>query len=86
MMSKHWLRASLSVALISATAADVAAAHAAWLAEPAWIIDGFGGMDLIARRFAAADTIIFVDFPLYTHYWWALKRQARTIGVCGDRR
>lgn len=48
-----------------------------WLAEPAWVIDGWGGMDEIARRFLAADLIVFVDMPIARHYWWATKRQAR---------
>ncbi|HEY1014884.1 MAG TPA: hypothetical protein VGE07_19390 [Herpetosiphonaceae bacterium] len=58
---------------------ELAAEHAGWLAEPRWIIDGFGGLELIAARFAAADTLIFVDFPLPIHYWWAMKRQAATL-------
>jgi hypothetical protein len=55
--------------------AEVARQHAAWLAEPRWIIDGWGGWENIETRFAAADTIVFVDLPLVTHYWWAAKRQ-----------
>src|SRR4051794_21063442 len=37
---------------------------------PRWLIDGFGPMDVIARRFEQADRIVFVDFPLWRHYWW----------------
>jgi adenylate kinase family enzyme len=40
-----------------------------------WIIDGFGSDDAIERRLTAADTVVFVDFPLPVHYWWACKRQ-----------
>ena len=40
-----------------------------------WIIDGVASWESIERRFAAADTIVFVDLPLWLHYWWALKRQ-----------
>ena len=40
-----------------------------------WIIDGFGSDDVIERRLRAADTVVFVDFPLSVHYWWACKRQ-----------
>ena len=65
-----WVRAPLE---------DVAAAHAAWLDEPRWIIDGWGSWDLIERRFAAADTVVVVDFPLWQHYRWALQRQAEAI-------
>ena len=63
----------------AAEPSEVAAAQARWLAAGRWIIDGFGGDDLIAQRFAAADTIIFVDLPLYVHGWWALKRQITSV-------
>lgn len=49
--------------------------HDRILAQERWIIDGWGSFDLIEARFRAADTIIFVDLPLATHYWWTLKRQ-----------
>ena len=47
-----------------------------WIAANAWIVDGFGPWPAIERRFDAADTIVWVDFPLRTHLWWAAKRQA----------
>ena len=40
-----------------------------------WVLDGFGTMDAIRARFDRADTIVFVDLPLWRHYWWAMKRQ-----------
>ncbi len=40
-----------------------------------WIIDGFGSDGAIERRLRVADTVVFVDFPLFVHYWWACKRQ-----------
>jgi adenylate kinase family enzyme len=40
-----------------------------------WVIDGFGGDVSIEQRINTADTVIFVDFPLWLHYWWAGKRQ-----------
>lgn len=46
--------------------------------EARWIIDGFGSDDVIARRVERADTLVFVDFPLWRHYWWAAKRQWRS--------
>ena len=46
-----------------------------WLANDAWIIDGFGPWPAIERRLAAADTIVWVDFPLRTHLWWTARRQ-----------
>ncbi len=44
-------------------------------AQREWVIDGFGSRPCIERRMEAADTIVFVDFRLAVHYWWALKRQ-----------
>lgn len=58
-----------------APAAEVAAVHAAWLAETRWIIDGWGAWHLIEERFRLADAIVMADFPISIHYWWALKRQ-----------
>lgn len=49
--------------------------HAELLAEPKWIIDGWGDFDAIEERFRRAEPIILVDYPLWRHYWWALKRQ-----------
>lgn len=40
-----------------------------------WVIDGYGSDALIERRIDIADTVVFVDFPLWRHYWWASKRQ-----------
>ena len=65
--------------------AAVAAAHAGWLAEPGWVIDGWGGWELIEARFAAADLIVVVDFPLWRHRWWAARRQVEaTLGLRRD--
>ena len=40
-----------------------------------WIIDGYGPLDIIEKRFQAADRVVFIDFPLWRHYWWCTKRQ-----------
>jgi adenylate kinase family enzyme len=48
--------------------------HAELLSREGWIIDGFGGTRAAWERFAAADTLILVDLPLITHYWWVTKR------------
>lgn len=66
----------------------VSAIHAQWLAEPKWIIDGWGPWELfvglgsweiVKQRFHEADTIIIVDFPIRVHYRWALQRQVLAI-------
>ena len=40
-----------------------------------WIIDGFGNNNVIENRIETADTVLFVDFPIWRHYWWAFRRQ-----------
>ncbi|MGZ6290157.1 MAG: AAA family ATPase, partial [Bdellovibrionota bacterium] len=44
-----------------------------------WIIDGFGTMEVMEQRFRLADKIIFVDFPIWRHYWWCMKRQFKSV-------
>lgn len=46
--------------------------------KPEWIIDGFGPLPSIEKRFLMADRIVFVDFPLWQHYWWCTKRQIKS--------
>ncbi|MEM7028793.1 MAG: AAA family ATPase [Chloroflexota bacterium] len=53
--------------------------HQAILERDCWIIDGWGDWPALEQRFQEADTIIFVDHPLYIHYWWAIKRQIKCI-------
>jgi adenylate kinase family enzyme len=40
----------------------------------AWIMDGYGPLDLIEKRFELADRVVFIDWPLWRHYWWSTKR------------
>jgi adenylate kinase family enzyme len=49
-------------------------AHADLICRDEWIIDGFGSVASAWERFAAADTLIHVDLPLFTHYRWVTKR------------
>ena len=49
-------------------------AHADLLRQDAWIIDGFGCVASAWERFSRADTLVYVDLPLATHYWWVTKR------------
>ena len=49
-------------------------AHADLLSREKWIIDGFGCVPSAWERFAAADTLIYIDLPLLTHYRWVTKR------------
>ena len=53
--------------------------HRELLRRDSWVIDGFGGMADIEERLNAAETVLFIDLPLWRHYWWALKRQAKSL-------
>jgi len=49
-------------------------AHADILRTDEWVIDGYGSVATAWERFAAADTLIYVDLPVLTHYRWVTKR------------
>ena len=49
-------------------------AHADLLQRDQWIIDGFGCVASAWERFAVADTLVYIDLPLFTHYRWVTKR------------
>lgn len=55
--------------------------HEGWLTRPRWIIDGWGDACSLRRRLEAADTVVFIEHPLWRHCWWALKRQCSGILV-----
>lgn len=44
-----------------------------------WLIDGYGPLDIIEKRFSLSDKIIFIDFPLWRHFWWCSKRQVQNL-------
>lgn len=54
--------------------AEFKAAHEALLQQDQWIVDGFGSMDTVWERLKVADTLVYLDLPLWQHYWWATKR------------
>ena len=58
---------------------SVAAQVRSIIAEPRWLIDGFGPWETIEERSHAADTVIFVDFPVWIHFWWAAERQIAAV-------
>lgn len=55
------------------------AAHADLIVRDEWIIDGFGSAASAWERFAAADTLIYVDLPVLTHYRWVTKRLVKGL-------
>jgi len=50
--------------------------HAEIIERDAWVIDGYGSVAMAWQRFAAADTLVYIDLPLMTHYWWVTRRLA----------
>lgn len=48
--------------------------HTELLERDAWIIEGFGCATSAWERFVAADTLVYVDLPLFTHFRWITKR------------
>jgi adenylate kinase family enzyme len=54
---------------------DWTAVQAELVARPAWILDGdLGPYDVIEVRLRAADTVVFLDFPLARCAWRAARR------------
>ncbi|HEY9771984.1 MAG TPA: isopentenyl transferase family protein [Coleofasciculaceae cyanobacterium] len=48
--------------------------HAQILESDEWIIDGYGCKDTLWSRLKAADTLIYIDLPLFIHFVWVSKR------------
>ena len=48
--------------------------HRNLLAQETWIMDGYGDSNTLWERFSAADTLIYVDLAIPTHYWRVTKR------------
>lgn len=61
--------------------ADYLEAHAELVTQGEWIIDGFGCVSSAWARFSAADTLVFIDLPLITHFWWVTKRLLKGLFV-----
>ena len=41
--------------------------HADLLRQDQWIIDGYGSIASAWERFAAADTLVYINLPVLTH-------------------
>jgi adenylate kinase family enzyme len=50
--------------------------HREILSRDEWIIDGFGSLPTVWERLSAADTLVYIDLPIMTHYWGVTKRFA----------
>lgn len=49
-------------------------AHQEVVSSAQWIIDGLGPMDAFNQRLESADTLIYIDLPYLTSYWFVTKR------------
>ncbi len=58
---------------------EVERIHHQWLAQPGWIIDGWGDFNLITKRLEEADTVILIEHPMWRHYWWAARRECGNV-------
>jgi len=56
-------------------------AHTDLVHREAWIIDGYGCVASAWERFAAADTLIYIDLPIFIHYLWVTKRLIKGLVV-----
>ncbi|EDX82675.1 hypothetical protein S7335_976 [Synechococcus sp. PCC 7335] len=54
--------------------AEFKAAHDELLLQDQWIVDGFGSIDTVWERLKVADTLVYLDMPVWRHYWWVTKR------------
>ena len=48
--------------------------HREALAQPRWVADGFGTAEAFGAMLRAADVLVYVDRPSWTHYWRVTKR------------
>ena len=56
-------------------------AHADLLLQDEWIIDGFGCVPSAWERFSRADTLVYIDLPVMTHYYWVTKRLIKGLFI-----
>jgi adenylate kinase family enzyme len=53
--------------------------HADILKRDRWIVDGYDSVASAWARFDAADTLVYIDLPLLTHYRWITKRLVKGL-------
>ena len=51
------------------------AEHARLIKDERWLMDGRGWLNSMAARLERATEIIFIDMPLWMHFWLAAERQ-----------
>jgi len=56
-------------------------AHEDILSSESWVIDGFGPMGSFNQRLETADTLVYIDLPYFTSYWFVTKRLLKGLVV-----
>ena len=55
------------------------------IAGDRWIIDGWGPWPSLEERMQVSDTLIFVDLPVWMHFWLAAERHFYRSGSTSKR-
>ena len=55
--------------------------HTNILLSDSWVIDGFGPMGAFKQRLDAADTLVYIDLPYLSSYWFVTKRMLKGVVV-----
>jgi adenylate kinase family enzyme len=45
------------------------------ITDESWIIEGLSSRKITKLLLEAADTVILIDYSIWIHWWWAIKRQ-----------
>ncbi len=53
---------------------EVARLHAGILAQPRWVLDGFGSSRMFEAMLREASVLVYVERAPWVHYWWVTKR------------
>jgi len=48
--------------------------HAEIVAQPRWVLDGFGTRETFEAMVREADVLVYVERASWVHYWWVTKR------------
>lgn len=53
--------------------------HADIINGDEWIVDGYGTWESVWEQLAIADTLVYIDLPVLTHYRWVTWRLAKGL-------
>jgi adenylate kinase family enzyme len=60
---------------------DFSLVHLELISKSEWIIEGLGYDSTISSRLGKSDTIVFLDYSLLRHFYWATKRSLMSFMV-----